>query len=401
MEISAREAGAAYVRPAAATTVPWLVSTRAAGPDLLRALAILLVMLWHLPRPATPAVLEGLKQYGWTGVDLFFVLSGYLIGTQLFVRLARGQPLSLPDFYFKRALRILPAFLTVLAVYIFLPGLRENPSMQAPWRFLTFTMNFGLDYRETGGFTQAWSLCVEEHFYLVFPILVLMLSRLRWRGWIVVLSCGVLFGGMLLRAALWQDAIAPLVAEGATGSVGPAYLEAVYYPTYSRLDGLLFSVLLAALKAFKPDQWRRYVEPRWAIVVGLIAITLAVLVFHYPATPGLRGPALTLAGATFGYPLLALGCACILAASLEWERAFGAWRVPGAGTIAILSYSIYLTHKLASHATVLLLGKDAMSGIGGFVLYFASGIAVGAVLYWTVERPFLLLRDRISSRRRT
>jgi peptidoglycan/LPS O-acetylase OafA/YrhL len=59
---------------------------------------------------------EGLKQYGWTGVDLFFVLSGYLIGTQLFSRLARGQRLSLRDFYVRRALRILPAFLTVASL---------------------------------------------------------------------------------------------------------------------------------------------------------------------------------------------------------------------------------------------------------------------------------------------
>lgn len=106
-------------------------------------------MLWHLPRPATPVFLQGLKQYGWTGVDLFFVLSGYLIGTQLLSRLARGQRLSLRDFYLERALRILPAFLTVLALYTLLPGIRETPTMQAPWRFLTFTMNFGLDYRVT------------------------------------------------------------------------------------------------------------------------------------------------------------------------------------------------------------------------------------------------------------
>jgi peptidoglycan/LPS O-acetylase OafA/YrhL len=377
MEISAREPDAAYVRPVAAITIPGLASSRAAGPDLLRALAILLVMLWHLPRPATPAALEGLKQYGWTGVDLFFVLSGYLIGTQLFVRLARGQRLSFRDFYLKRALRILPAFLTVLALYFLLPAWRENPTMQAPWRFLTFTMNFGLDYRGAA-FTQAWSLCVEEHFYLLFPLLVLLLSRLRWRGWIVLLSCGVLFGGMLLRAALWQDAVAPLV-DVASANIGPTYLKTLY---------------------FKPDDWRRYVDPRLALVVGIVAIALAVLVFHYPATPGLRGPALTLLGATFGYPLLALGCACILAASLEWERAFGGWRVPGAGTIAILSYSIYLTHKLASHAIELLFGKQVMSGIGGFVIYFATSIAVGAVLWLLVERPFLQLRDRILSRRR-
>jgi peptidoglycan/LPS O-acetylase OafA/YrhL len=400
MELSVREADAAWGGQAAATTLSGLASSRAAGPDLLRAIAILLVMLWHLPRPATPAVLEGLKQYGWTGVDLFFVLSGYLIGTQLLSRLARGQRVSLRDFYLKRALRILPAFLVVLGVYVFLPDLRENPTMQVPWRFLTFTMNFGLDYRQTGGFTQAWSLCVEEHFYLVFPLLAIALSRLGWRGWTVLLSCGVLVGGMLLRAALWCNAMAAPLAENAIASISPTYLEAIYYPTYCRLDGLLFGVLLAAFKAFQPDLWRRYADPRWTLIAGVVAIALAVVVFHYPATPGFRGPTLTLVGATFGYPLLAFGCACMLAASLEWERAFGAWRVPGAGTIAILSYSIYLSHKLTSHANELLFGKEAMSGVGGFVLYYIGGIAVGAVLWLAVERPFLLLRDRVLQPRR-
>lgn len=395
MELSARDGGATDVPQISATTIPALASARAPGPDLLRALAILLVMLWHLPRPATPVSLEGLKLYGWTGVDLFFVLSGYLIGTQLFSRLARGHRLSLRDFYLKRALRILPAFLTVLAIYVFLPALRENPTMQAPWRFLTFTMNFGLDYRVTGGFTQAWSLCVEEHFYLVFPLLVLMLSRLRWQGWVVLLACVVLFGGMLLRATIWQNTVGTLLAEGAGASVGPTYLKFIYYPTYCRLDGLLFGVLFAAFKTFKPDQWRRYVDPRWALAAGVVAIGLAVVVFHYPATPGLRGPALTLLGASFGYPLLSFGCACVLAASLEWERAFGGWRVPGAGTIAILSYSTYLTHKLVSHGIELLLGKEAFAGIGGFVLYFAASFAVAALLWLAVERPFLLLRDRL------
>jgi peptidoglycan/LPS O-acetylase OafA/YrhL len=394
-EVHAYAVGSGTARRGVADSVHGLTSSRAAGPDLLRALAILLVMLWHLPRPATPIFLEELKRYGWTGVDLFFVLSGYLIGTQLLSRLARGQRLSLRDFYFKRAMRILPAFLTVLALYIFLPGIRENPTMQAPWRFLTFTMNFGLDYRVTGAFTQAWSLCVEEHFYLVFPLLVLLLSRLRWRGWVVFLSCGVLVGGMLLRAALWQNAMAAPLAEGAIASFAPTYLQAVYYPTYCRLDGLLFGVLLAAFKAFRPDEWRRYADPRWALVVGLAALVLAGSVFHYPSARGFGGPILTLVGATFGYPLLSLGCACLLAASLEWERVFGNWRVPGAGAIAIISYSIYLTHKLATHGAELLLGSQAMTGFGGFAIYFSTCIAAGALLWLTVERPFLLLRDRI------
>jgi peptidoglycan/LPS O-acetylase OafA/YrhL len=126
MEIVAPDAGPASVREAATATVRALDSPRSAGPDLLRAVAILLVMLWHLPRPATPEFLEGFKMYGWTGVDLFFVLSGYLIGTQLLAPLARGQRLSLRDFYLRRALRILPAFLAVLTLYVLFPSIRET-----------------------------------------------------------------------------------------------------------------------------------------------------------------------------------------------------------------------------------------------------------------------------------
>lgn len=386
-------------RHAAMTTVRDLVSSRAAGPDLLRALAILLVMLWHLPASATPALLHEIKHYGWTGVDLFFVLSGYLIGTQLLSSVARGRQLRVADFYLKRSLRILPAFCIVLALYVCLPGARESEVMQSPWRFLTFTMNFGLDYRFTGAFTQAWSLCVEEHFYLVLPLIVLLLTRLRWRGWTVLMACGVLFGGMILRAALWHTAMDEPLATGARDSLAPLYLKAIYYPTYCRLDGLLFGVLLAALRIFRADEWRRYANPRIALALGVMAIALAVAVFHYPATAGFGGPLLTKAGATIGYPLFCLGCALILAASLEWERVFGTWRVPGAGTIAILSYSIYLTHKLIFHADQEIFSEQTLTGVGGFLIYFATSIAAGALLWLTVERPFLILRARIFSDR--
>ena len=391
MKTLTHDAGSDTFPGGVAVAVRELASSRAAGPDLLRALAILLVLLWHLPRPATPVALEWLKPYGWTGVDLFFVLSGYLIGTQLLSRLARGHTPSLRTFYLKRALRILPAFLAVLALYFLLPGIRDE-SRQPLWRFLTFTMNFGLDYRVTGAFTSAWSLCVEEHFYLLFPLLVLLLSRLRWRGWVVLLSCGVLVGGMLFRAVLWQNAMTGPLADGARA---PVYLQAIYYPTYCRLDGLLFGVLLAAFRAFRPDEWRRYADPRWALVAGIAALALAISSFHYPGSPSFWGPVLTVTGATIGYPLFALGCACLLAASLEWARVFGHWRVPGAGALAIISYSVYLTHKLVADGAHLLLGKQAMSGFGGFAIYFAASLAAGALLWLTVERPFLLLRDRI------
>src|SRR5947209_15267352 len=99
---------------------------RQAGLDLLRALAIVVVVIYH-------AALFGFKlpsrvdRFGWIGVDLFFVLSGYLIGGQLLAPLARYRLIDLRRFFARRAFRIIPAYFAILAAYAFLPSWRESP----------------------------------------------------------------------------------------------------------------------------------------------------------------------------------------------------------------------------------------------------------------------------------
>ncbi len=335
--------------------------------------------------------------FSWTGVDLFFVLSGFLIGTQLLTPIAQDRRPSLREFYLKRSFRILPAFLFVLALYEFAPVLSEDTTMQPTWRFLTFTMNFGLDFRATGAFTHAWSLCVEEHFYLILPALALLLSGLRWRGWTLLIAGVLLCGGMILRALLWI----PLGEAAANGNFAftPEYLTAIYYPTYCRLDGLIFGVLLAAYRCFHPEHWRRYADPRLTLCLGLACIFASGFLFHFPSARFVGGPALSFVGAVFGYPLFSLGCALLLSASLSWEQLFPTWRVPGAAVIAMISYSLYLSHKMTSHAVQLLLSPESLTGSQGLVIYYASSIAGGAVLWWLIERPFLRLRDRLLLKR--
>ena len=134
-----------------------------------------MVVLYH-------AALFGFKlpgrvdRFGWIGVDLFFVLSGYLIGGQLLAPLARDQPINLGRFFTRRALRIMPAYFAVLAVYFLLPSWREYPDMSQPlWKFLLSVQNIALH----GGtaFSHAWSLAVEDQFYLALPFLLLFLYR--------------------------------------------------------------------------------------------------------------------------------------------------------------------------------------------------------------------------------
>jgi peptidoglycan/LPS O-acetylase OafA/YrhL len=147
-------------------------SGRLPGLDTLRSIAIVAVMLYHL-KPFLPESMAVVAQFGWMGVDLFFVLSGYLIGLQLLKPYASGGRPSIWSFYRRRAYRILPAYLVVLWIYLVFPAWRESSVLPPLWQFLTFTVNlFFVDFSQHA-FSHVWSLCVEEHFYLVLPLLVM------------------------------------------------------------------------------------------------------------------------------------------------------------------------------------------------------------------------------------
>src|SRR5437660_5150636 len=220
---------------------------RQPGLDLLRALAIIVVVIYH-------AALFGFKlpgrvdRFGWIGVDLFFVLSGYLIGGQLLAPLARGQRINLGRFFARRALRIMPAYFVILAIYIFLPSWREYPEMYPWWKFLLSVQNIGLH----GGtaFSHAWSLAVEDQFYLALPFILLFVNR--WPRAAIIIPCAIFLGGILLRTFLaYQN---PAAVSGVSFRGFQAW---IYYPTWTRLDPLVFGVALAAIEKFRPEWWKR------------------------------------------------------------------------------------------------------------------------------------------------
>src|SRR5437870_8264246 len=238
---------------------------RQPGLDLLRALAIIVVVIYH-------SALFGFKlpervdRFGWIGVDLFFVLSGYLIGRQLLVPLAHGQQINLGRFFARRALRIIPACFVILAVYAFLPSWREYPEMSPLWKFIVSVQNIGLH----GGtaFSHAWSLAVEDQFYLLLPLILLFINR--WRRASMILPCVIVLGGILLRAFLaWQN-------PAEIGVSFRGFQTWIYYPTWTRLDPLVFGVTLAAIEKFRPQWWQRLMNVApWLWLSGVALIVYA------------------------------------------------------------------------------------------------------------------------------
>jgi peptidoglycan/LPS O-acetylase OafA/YrhL len=374
------------------------IRSRAIGPDVLRAVAILLVMLVHLPVEATPSFLLGVRTYGWLGVDVFFVLSGFLIGIQMFKELSRTGRLDIKSFYIRRAIRIFPAFFTVLGLYALFPVLRDAPTMQPFWSFATFTVNFNFDPRVGRAFSQVWSLCVEEHFYLILPLLVVLLHRRINTKQALVAGAAAIIAGMILRYTLWETQVAVLVETGNFRDAFSVYLRDVYYPTYTRLDGLLFGVTLAGLRHFYADAYRRYAPPKVALPLGITFVATSLVLFSLRGP--LEGANLFLVfqaqlGAVVGFPLVSLGIALILGAMLDLDDVMARWPFPGTASIATLAYSLYLSHKSVYHIDRVLFGEENLQGNLGFLIYIATSFAVAATLWYCVERTFLLIRDRV------
>ncbi len=133
------------------------------GLDTLRALAIGFVVLHHYVLFVSRGDTFGwVGEIGWVGVDLFFALSGYLIGNQIFAAMRSPHGFSLGQFYGRRLLRTLPNYYFVLGLYFLVPAFRGGLELPPLWEFLTFTQNINL--KPGTAFSHAWSLCIEEQF---------------------------------------------------------------------------------------------------------------------------------------------------------------------------------------------------------------------------------------------
>ena len=371
--------------------------SRNPGLDTLRACAIALVFMYHYETFVSRAPTFGwLSDVGWVGVDLFFVLSGYLIANQLFAGLARGQALSLPRFYARRAFRTLPVFWLVLVFFVLFPASMGGRPPPPWWRFLTFTQNIGL--QPGTAFSHAWSLCVEEQFYLVLPAVLAIgvwgargrgrrrVTLTRAHGW--ALMGALVAVGVLARCLLWQAYGRP--ADGR----GDGYMSWVYFDTLCRFDEFIPGVAIAMLKNFHRPTWDKLMARGHLLTaIGAVAVvTMLTLAYRVYFIKG-YGWGFFMTG--FGYSLIALAFAVLVAAALSPTATALRWRLPGADKLALWSYSTYLSHKPLAYFIAQQLKPLGVSDGVRLAVIAVACIAVGGLLYKLVEAPFMALRDRL------
>jgi peptidoglycan/LPS O-acetylase OafA/YrhL len=367
--------------------------------DVLRGVAILLVLGHHMGAVPlhTPAIavvgLDLWRQAGWVGVDLFFVLSGFLVSGLLFQEYQESGQVALGRFLIRRGFKIYPAFYTLLAVTIIVDHLLLRP---APLRGIVsealFVQNYGSPL-----WTHTWSLAVEEQFYLLLAFVVgvtIALAKMRRRAGEPFHFPVPGFVGVAVVALALRCATAWLVPPDVR-------LELHLAPTHLRLDSLLFGVLLSYLFHFHGARLGQFVGDRRRAIAWLALVCLV---------PCLIWPVTSVVMQTVGFTLLYLGFGGVLLLSLyrtgpsattRWSRLVG--RPVGVATamiawLGVYSYSIYLWHMPVQAWTAIGLARMARwapsSGLE-WALYFVEGIAVGVGMAKLIEGPGLALRNRL------
>lgn len=306
--------------------------------------------------------------FGWFGVELFFVLSGYLIGAIL-LRLANNAgPRSVRRFISRRWFRTFPAYFVALgfAALVTYLGFRGGDLSVLP-QYLVFGQNFA--WRHPSFFGEAWSLSVEEWFYVLAPASLLLLKYLRWLTPTEQLA--IAFTMLYLLSTfgrLW-------LSLEAGGSLN--WGSDIRKVTWLRFDSIALGGLAIVLRK---NSYHLFAKLRLLALIG--AASLPVVYF---AVPDFRD---TTFGQSAFFNLASLaGLGLILVGDY---LSISPWLIWTSRQIAKLSYGLYLTHLsvLAILSELLFVG-----GFLGFLIFILASIVVAVVLYGIVERPFLRLRN--------
>lgn len=338
--------------------------------DALRGIAILLVLGSHaVYRPLKPILsLEPLARFwrdvGWTGVDLFFVLSGYLVSSLLLREVRRTGKLNVWGFWVRRAYKIIPSYAVLIVVSHLLRPMGTVKILSD----LTLMQSY-----IPGAWGHTWSLSVEEHFYFLIAIYLLVLCRRGNKAldgmWRIIPFLGILCPSLRF----------------VVGEICGYGLWTTLFPSVLRLDCLAFGMGIAFVMEMANDSVKKFlfsVSPaKWAISGALLFVLLTPFL-------GFRSGRVV---NTMGLTAVYLSYGAIV---------FGAVRSPGLfGTnlltqtlafIGRISYNIYLWHV----GFLLSMQGIKLNVYAIWAIYVAGSILVGWVATVIIERPFLRLRDK-------
>jgi peptidoglycan/LPS O-acetylase OafA/YrhL len=336
---------------------------RSAPLDVLRAIAVLLVLFRH------STFNNLLQQIGWVGVDLFFVLSGYLVAALVFREFIDTGKFEHKIFFIRRGFKIYPAFYLFLIISILINYLHHGISYSPS---LILAEVFFLQSYVAHIWTHTWSIAVEEHFYLMITLCGMIWLR---RG--VKINPGKLIKWLLSLLLL-------LLTIRFFTCLGKKNQDAfTFFATHLRMDGIVVGVIIAVLRYFH-SSWQKIMKMGyWLLITALFFIWIPFV---------LKPDGFNMN--TWGLTLMNIGFGLVLMFVLSLSSRIGKDEKPRLITtlfvlIGVHSYSIYLWHLLLlQEVQSIPVDKDFRN-----VIYLALSLLIGMGMSFAVERPALKMRD--------
>jgi peptidoglycan/LPS O-acetylase OafA/YrhL len=347
--------------------------------DGLRTIAILLVINHHFSAGFAEVYGDNLYSRlpfvinGWSGVDLFFVLSGFFIGGQLWKELQKDGTISIRGFILRRGLRIWPLFFFIFAC-VFVIYWPDAAAKQYGWTDVAFVTNY-ISHGIVGG---GWSLCTEEQFYIVTPLLLYFFRRNKvdtMRPWLWAILALI----PLMRAVIWVS------HTGSFFHHDPALFATMYYKFHTHCDGLVIGLIISNLWVSRDKPRSSFKKASLILCCGFILLVLLRTLQHEIFI--FTGLALFF-GALVWFGLTAR-------VNLFSSRPFY-W-------LSRLSFGMYLNHAylvgpvmthFVEHLHLIQPSSIAAQICGTIVLTSISG-AIALVTFCVVEHPFLRLRMQL------
>lgn len=361
--------------------------------DILRGIAILLVLGRHPPVSGGNAgffapLASTVESIGWSGVDLFFVLSGFLIGGLLFKELLAHGSLDIRRFYIRRCFRIWPAYYVCLMVVFLIVLARTHgdiiQTVQITYANFLHIQNYYYDPRRPLG--QSWTLAVEEHFYIVLPLLLYILWRTRRISINTIPSVLIIAFGLSIGCTIWRW----FAYHDPSTNI---------FATHLRMDSLFWGVLLAYFYHVEPHKIRLLVQHRFVLFLISAVFVSPIFFLHRGTSAFMWSVGLTMLYIGYGFLLLAMVYTDINGGLLGkmlsgWVARLTAW-------IGIYSYTIYLWFGiLGSKPTAVVFSKvkiadPTLNWVCQSFTYLAFSIISGVFMAKLVDKHALAARERL------
>jgi len=340
--------------------------------------------------------LRSLSYGAWFGMDLFFIMSGYLIGTMLLHSFAQGGKGRFLRFYLRRSFRIFPAYYFVLFC-LYLSAQASGKTSPALWREVAYLTNYPFTFNYI--MPWSWSLAVEEHFYLAVPLLILFLKKFRNPKWALIILVSLLPLALVIRL---------LIYSRVEYSWDPwIFFGKIYSPTHARFDTLATGVLIAYLFHYFDDLLRKIMLRVWVQRICLFTGFFCLAIIW---SPWKLGSELSVFRAEYFEHLFYVGTLTSISYFLLflWGHYSSGALVDFLGSryflyFASLGYGVYLVHipvirvvvvPLSSHLNTMNLIPAGLSWLLLLLLTLFVSLVLSYFLHQLIEKPALIFRDR-------